>query len=99
MYTNKAAGRIVQGCNADLIKLSLVEVDDYLKSLGLPPPICTIHDSVELQVPIGRQDIIDEIARIMNNAAQGDLICFSVPQKVDTGVGPNWSIATYGEEA
>jgi len=97
-YTNKAAGRIVQGGNADLIKLALCEVDDYLISQGLPPPIATVHDSIEVQFPEGRDDINQEVTRIMEATAQGGLINFSIPQIVDGGVGKNWSIATYGEE-
>lgn len=94
----RAAGHIVAGGNADLIKTSLVEVDEYLMSENLPPPIATVHDSIEAQIPKGRTDINREIVRIMEACGQSELINFSIPQVVDNGLGPNWAFATYRED-
>lgn len=96
--TYKAGGRVVQGGNADLIKLALVEVDDYLISMNCPPPIASIHDSIECQFPDGRTDINNEAIRIMENCGQCDLIRFDIPQVVENGTGKDWAFATYGEE-
>lgn len=92
----KAAGRVVQGGNADIIKLALVEVDDYLQSEACPPPIATVHDAIECQFPTGRNDINDEVVRIMEHCGQCDMINFSVPQVVDNGTGEDYAEATYG---
>lgn len=97
-FSHKATSRIVQGGNADLIKLALVEVDDYLESVCCLPPIATVHDSIECQYPIGRDDINDEVVNLMEATAKGPLINFDIPQRVDNGVGQSWDVATYGEE-
>lgn len=96
--TFKAGGRIIQGGNADLVKLSLVNVDDYLISENCPPPLATVHDSIENQVPQGREDINQEVVKIMQDTAKNPPLSFTIPHVVDNGTGPNWSIATYGEE-
>lgn len=94
----RAGGYIVAGCNADIIKYALVEVDDYLQSMDCPPPLASIHDSIECQFPEGRQDINKEVVRIMEACGQSELINFSIPQKIDNGTGATWSFATYGED-
>lgn len=96
--TYKAGGRVVQGGNADLIKLAMVNVDDYLISENCPPPLASVHDALECQVPIGRDDINREVVKIMVDTAKNPPIGFTIPHVVDNGTGPNWAVATYGEE-
>ena len=97
-FTYKAGGNVVAAGNADLIKLALVEVDDYLQSMGQPPPIATVHDSIELQFPEGRTDIDTECTKIMEHCADCELIKFDVRQEVECGTGRNWAESTYGAE-
>lgn len=98
-FTYKAGGRIIQGTNADLIKIAMVEVDGYLKSEGCPPPFASVHDALEIQFPTGRPEINDEVTRIMEHVAKEKPMELTVvPQIVDGGQGATWGIATYGEE-
>jgi DNA polymerase-1 len=94
----RAGGYVVAGGNADLLKSALVEVDDYLISMDCPPPLATVHDSIECQFPIGRADINNEVIRIMEACGQSALINFSIPQEVENGTGDTWAFATYGED-
>lgn len=98
-FTYKAGGRIIQGTNADLIKLAMVEVDDYLISESCPTLFASVHDALEIQYPTGRPEISDEVTRIMEHVAKVEPLSLTeVDQIVDGGQGPTWGIATYGEE-
>lgn len=99
-FTYKAGGRVIQGTNADLIKIAMVEVDDYLKSEGCPPPFASVHDALEIQFPTGRPDISEEVSRIMSHVAKSPPMSLTdIPQLVESGNGNTWAIATYGEAA
>jgi len=80
----------MQGTAADLIKMAMVSVQDWLdqkkrKSLL----IMQVHDELVLEVPGNELDEVKEKVReLMQNVAKLD-----VPLIVDAGVGENWDQA------
>lgn len=80
----------VQSLAADILKISMVKVVEYLKNEGWygekVKPLLTIHDELLFEV---KNDIIEkvkaDIADIMENAFK-----LSVPLKVPVKVGKNW---------
>lgn len=92
--------RILQCGNADIIKLKMVEIDEYLESVGRPPVdiLLNVHDALEDQFAEEAREYHEECLRIMQDFGPGQVIELDIPLKVDSGEGPNWAIATYGEE-
>ncbi len=103
-----AMSRVLQGGNADVIKIKLVEMDEYLKANGRPLDILNnIHDDVAFQVPEEARKHYDECLRIMQAFGPDDVICLKqkldgkdvvIPLPVDPGEGKDWGAATYGEQ-
>jgi len=90
----KAANRIIQGSNADYLKLKLAEIYEYFESEGEGRILATIHDSVEWQIPPGErgEKINAEALRIFSNEYDG-LIKLRLPMGVEGGIGKNWAEA------
>ena len=85
----------MQGTAADLIKLAMIGVQEWLESdageaLGQGTKmIMQVHDELVLEVPDTALDVIKtEIKRIMENVAQ-----LKVPLEVGIGIGRNWDQA------
>jgi DNA polymerase-1 len=96
-FAHKAGNAIIQGSSADITKLKMVEVDDFFHSEGDEAYLMLqVHDSMDWSVPVGKERLADEARRIMTSFGENDLITMGVPMRVDSGKGPNWSIATYG---
>ena len=80
----------MQGTAADIIKLAMIHVDEWLESSGANARvIMQVHD--ELVFEVGEpesQEIAVEVTRIMEAAAS-----LSVPLRVDFGLGDNWDEA------
>jgi len=94
-----AVNRILQAGNADILKLKMVEIDAYLKSQGRPIDcLINIHDSIDYQFDEDNRPHYKKCLEIMCDFPEDGLISLDVPMKVDAGEGPNWAIATYGEE-
>jgi len=97
-FSYRAANRIIQGGNADIIKQKMLEIDMYLESIGDEAQmLMAVHDSLAYQCPEGREDISEEIGRIMADV-QGDPFRLSIPFTTDVGSGKNWSEAAFGGE-
>jgi len=80
----------IQGSAADLIKLAMVNISKRCKTMGSRAKmILQIHDELVFEVPEGE---VDRIKKIVKEEMEG-VIEFSVPIKVDIGVGRNWSEA------
>lgn len=95
----QAMNRLLQCGNADIIKLKMVQLDDYLKSEGRPLDVLNnIHDDLSFQFEEGARKHLNECLRIMSDFSEGQPIEFDIPLRTDPGEGPNWAIATYGEE-
>jgi DNA polymerase-1 len=80
----------MQGTAADIIKMAMLAVDDWLQNDGADARmIMQVHDELVLEV---HSDIADEVAArvagLMSDAAS-----LRVPLKVTTGIGSNWDEA------
>ena len=80
----------MQGTAADLIKLSMIAVQDWLDRERLAAKlVMQVHDELVLEVPqaeLGR--VREELPRLMTGVAQ-----LAVPLVVDVGAGANWEQA------
>lgn len=77
----------IQGSSADYIKIVMLRVNEYLKSLGEDyKMVGSIHDEILMEVPDTiSADIIAELDRIMTN-----IEWFDFPVKTDTVVMYKW---------
>lgn len=91
--------RILQGGNADVIKLKMCEVDDYLASENYPIELLlTIHDSLDGQLFPANEKHIAEVIRIMENFGPGQEITLDIPIVVNYDLGENWGDATFEDD-
>ncbi|MDE2585627.1 MAG: DNA polymerase I, partial [Betaproteobacteria bacterium] len=80
----------MQGTAADLIKLAMTAVSNWLKTSGLKSRlVLQVHDELVLEVPEA------ELATIRTQlpALMGQVANLAVPLAVDVGVGANWDEA------
>ena len=80
----------MQGTAADLIKLSMIDVQDWLDRENLSAKlIMQVHDELVLEVPQSElARVREELPQLMTGVAQ-----LAVPLVVDVGVGANWEQA------
>jgi len=80
----------MQGTAADLIKMAMVAVQDWLEERNLKTLlIMQVHDELVLEVPENElADVRQKVKELMQNIAK-----LEVPLIVDTGVGDNWDQA------
>lgn len=80
----------MQGTAADIIKLAMISVDQWLADKKLNARmIMQVHDELILEVPQNElEDVLSGLKAHMSNAARLD-----VPLVVDVGVGDNWDEA------
>lgn len=80
----------LQGTAADLIKLAMIRVDEWLREQKLSTRlILQVHDELILEVPTHEIECVKEnLPKIMREVAQ-----LSVPLIAEVGVGPNWEEA------
>ncbi|PTQ80399.1 DNA polymerase I [Nitrosospira multiformis] len=80
----------MQGTAADIIKLAMIEVHDWLRRHDLRSKlIMQVHDELVLEVPENEIETIKrELPRLMGNVAQ-----LQVPLLVEVGIGSNWEQA------
>ena len=80
----------MQGTAADLIKLAMIAVQDWLDREGLATLLLLqVHDELVLEVPDAEIDQIRrELPGLMTGVAQ-----LRVPLVVDVGMGANWEQA------
>jgi len=77
----------VQGSAADLIKVAMIKIANFLKSSGLKSKLLLqVHDELVFEVVESELDTIKDSVRTLMEKA----IPLSVPVKVDIGVGKNW---------
>jgi len=80
----------MQGTAADLIKLAMIAVHNWLAEQKLVTRmIMQVHDELVLEVPNSEIDSIKQnLPRLMSDVAKLD-----VPLSVELGAGPNWETA------
>lgn len=80
----------MQGTAADIIKLAMIAVDDWLTQENLKTKmILQVHDEIVFEVPLEEKEIIlKNVPLLMEKVVQ-----LQVPLVVDIGEGPNWEKA------
>lgn len=80
----------MQGTAADLIKLSMIAVQDWLDAQGLQTlMIMQVHDELVLEVPGAELDLVrSRLPELMAGVAQ-----LKVPLIAEVGIGKNWDEA------
>ncbi len=80
----------MQGTAADLIKMSMVKVQQAIDAQGLGTRmIMQVHDELVFEVPQAELDWVrQEVPRLMASVAE-----LKVPLLAEVGVGPNWEQA------
>lgn len=92
-----ALNRALQGGNADIIKLKMVEVDEYLASIGRPiDMLLSIHDSIDFQFPEEYRYVYENCLQIMEDFGPNSALPLNIPIVVDHGEGGDWAEATLG---
>lgn len=79
----------IQGLAADIIKLSMIEISDFIKSKNLEDEvklILQIHDELILEV---KSAIIKEIAPQLKEIME-QVVTLEVPLKAEITIGKNW---------
>jgi DNA polymerase-1 len=77
----------VQGSAADIMKLSMIRLDQYLREHNLVSrTILTVHDELVFEVaPAERERLVDVVPDLM-----AGVFPLNVPLQVDLKIGPNW---------
>ncbi len=80
----------MQGTAADLIKLAMIAVQDWLEKSAMQSKlVLQVHDELLLEVPDAElMDVRTHLPRLMSQVAE-----LKVPLVVEVGVGPNWEAA------
>ena len=80
----------MQGTAADIIKLAMISVDNWLENSEMKSGIIMqVHDELVLEVFENElTTVIEQLQKRMSNAAD-----FKIPLVVDVGVGENWEEA------
>lgn len=76
----------IQGTEADLMKLAMIKVQDYLDTRKECYMLLQIHDSILIECPDDQaKDVATDVREIMENV-------YKLPVKltVDTSIGKNW---------
>ncbi|MBC7943536.1 DNA polymerase I [Candidatus Saccharibacteria bacterium] len=80
-----AANMPIQGTEADLMKLAMLEVDRKLDGMG--EQILQIHDSILIEAPV---ENADKIAELLKTTMENIAPQLGVKLKVDVSIGKDW---------
>ena len=98
-YAYKALNRLLQCSNADIIKKAMVDIDDYLASEGGRVHMLTnIHDSLDFGFHETDRRVYEKALDVMQDFGPGRSVHWPVPMTVEEKSGPDWAVASYGEE-
>ena len=77
----------IQGTAADMIKIAMVQTEDYLARTGATSRLLLqVHDELVIELaPDEKEELIPHIEQIMKEA-----IPMQVPIVVESGTGSNW---------
>lgn len=96
-----ALNRLLQVGNADILKAKMVEIGEFLQQEGNSgvDMLLNCHDAIEFQFAEGSHRVYNQCRTIMADfKSDASLIKLDLPMPVDSSEGPNWSVATYGEQ-
>lgn len=84
----------IQGTAADVMRLAMIAVFDYLKDNNLLNEVhilLQVHDELVFEIKKGAEkQVIPKLASLMEGVMSG-VDTFGVPLKVDVAMGPNWA--------
>lgn len=93
----QALNRLLQGGNADALKLKLCEVDEYLASEGRPISLLNnVHDALDFSFSEGNRKHYERCLEIMTDFGPDSVLPLDLPIEVDASEGKSWSEATFG---
>ena len=83
----QSVNAVIQGSSADIMKVAMVEVEKYLRTMGDEwKMLATIHDEILIEIPEdATEEQILKIAEI-----QRDAVKLSIPFKCDVEVSKRW---------
>lgn len=99
--TYSAGNAVIQMSSASITKSKMVEVEKYFESQGgICQLVLQVHDELDWFFPDNdegrRQD--EEARRIMADFGPGSFIELGTRLRVDHSEGPNWGVASFGED-
>lgn len=105
-FAYRAVNRLLQCGNADILKLKMVEIDDFLKVIGRPVDLLNnVHDAFDFQFPEEGRAAYRQCLQIMKALGPGDVINLTIPgsgelipMEIEEGDGINWAEATWGRQ-
>ena len=84
----------IQGGAADLIKIVMPKIHDFLEQKGLNSRmLIQVHDELIFEVPDNEIDIIKNTIPDIMTDSHKNFLDLKVPIKVDVGIGTNWDEA------
>jgi DNA polymerase-1 len=92
-FAYRAVNRLLQCSNADMIKISMVRIDELCRSVGGIDMINNVHDSIDFQYDPDKEHVYREALEIMCDFPE-----IRVPIEVEEDSGPDWAWASYGEK-
>ena len=96
-----AVNRLLQCGNADILKVKMVEVGEYLHQNAQGENIDMLmncHDAVDFQFDEDTRPHYDRCIDIMQDFGPESLLPIDLPITLDQGIGKNWAEATYNEK-
>lgn len=96
-----AVNRLLQCGNADILKLKMVEVGEYLRKEAPGEPIDLLincHDAIDFQFDESTRHHYERCTDIMTDFGPDSAMPLDLPIVLDKGEGSNWAEATYGED-
>lgn len=91
----KATNTPVQGTAADLMKLAMIYIDNYIEENNLSDKVqmlLTMHDELVFRLKKDHVDLLKEIERVMQLDDIIKKIKWEVPLKVDVEIGSSWDV-------
>ena len=78
----------IQGSAADVIKIAMIKVSDYIKQYGKKcKMICQVHDELLFEV---HDSIVEEVKNGIKNIMENVLDNNQINLKVSYAIGNNW---------
>jgi DNA polymerase-1 len=83
----------IQGTEADIIKLSMIRINDYLKSINLNKdayPVLNVHDEIVYEV---KDDLAEKLSKEFKKIMEGVMDnkeTFGVPIIAESSIGKSW---------
>lgn len=81
----QAANMPIQGTEADLMKLAMIQIEEKLKGIG--EQILQVHDSILVECP---KENGEKVATILQETMEAIAPDLPITLKVDVGIGNNW---------